>query len=228
MLLHGKGRRDRVVPIPQDLVRSLTNLLSERGLAHHEPRPIFVGVHNERLTRFGATHIVRRAASQAGSTRPSLEGKPISPHIFRHSLAMKLLRSGVDLLTIQAWLGHAQVATTHRYAAADVEMMRRGLEKAGVSGDGSASGPDRRRQICRWPAALPAGGYLRPRQGRARPPVDGAMDGQARLRARDHGRLHLQRGQEGRTGLCRRNHFADARSGLRIDKDGLFMGLCQG
>ncbi|MCP1846123.1 site-specific recombinase XerD [Bradyrhizobium sp. USDA 4524] len=133
-----KGRRDRVVPIPKDLVRSLTDLLSERGLANHEPRPIFVGVHNERLTRFGATHIVRRAASQAGSTRPSLEGKPISPHIFRHSLAMKLLRSGVDLLTIQAWLGHAQVATTHRYAAADVEMMRRGLEKAGVSGDRSA------------------------------------------------------------------------------------------
>jgi integrase/recombinase XerD len=71
------------------------------------------------------------------STTPSLEGKPISPHVFRHSLAMKLLRSGVDLLTIQAWLGHAQVATTHRYAAADVEMMRRGLEKAGVSDDRS-------------------------------------------------------------------------------------------
>lgn len=138
VLLHGKGRRDRVVPIPKDLVRSLTDLLSERGLANHEPRPIFVGVHKERLTRFGATHIVRRAASQAASTRPSLEGKPISPHIFRHSLAMKLLRSGVDLLTIQAWLGHAQVATTHRYAAADVEMMRRGLEKAGISGDRSA------------------------------------------------------------------------------------------
>ncbi|MCP9232833.1 hypothetical protein NMG46_21680 [Mesorhizobium sp. LMG 17147] len=41
---------------------------------------------------------------------------------------MKLLQSGVDLLTIQAWLGHAQVATTHRCAAADVEMMRNGLE----------------------------------------------------------------------------------------------------
>jgi len=79
VLLHGKARRDRVVPIPKDLVRSLTDLLIERGLANHESRPIFVGVHNERLTRFGATHIVRRAASQAGSARPSLEGKPISP-----------------------------------------------------------------------------------------------------------------------------------------------------
>jgi integrase/recombinase XerD len=138
VLLHGKGRRDRVVPIPRDLVRSLTELLKERGLGHHEPQPIFVGAHSERLTRFGATHVVRRAAAQAKSAEPSLDGKPISPHIFRHSLAMKLLRSGVDLLTIQAWLGHAQVATTHRYAAADVEMMRRGLVKAGVSSDRSA------------------------------------------------------------------------------------------
>ena len=48
---------------------------------------------------------------------------------------MTLLQSGVDLLTIQAWLGHSQVATTHRYAAADVEMMRRGLHKAGVAGN---------------------------------------------------------------------------------------------
>jgi site-specific recombinase XerD len=47
---------------------------------------------------------------------------------------MMLLQSGVDLLTIQAWLGHAQAATTHRYAAADVEMMRRGLDKAAIRG----------------------------------------------------------------------------------------------
>lgn len=51
---------------------------------------------------------------------------------------MMLLQSGVDLLTIQAWLGHAQVATTHRYATADVEMMRRGLKKAGVSSESAA------------------------------------------------------------------------------------------
>jgi integrase/recombinase XerD len=134
VLLRGKGRKDRIVPVARDLARSLTTLLSERGIAHHEPRPIFVGVRDERLTRFGAIHVVRRAAGAAVATKPTLADKPISPHIFRHSLAMKLLQSGVDLLTIQAWLGHAQVATTHRYAAADVEMMRRGLEKAGISG----------------------------------------------------------------------------------------------
>ena len=121
-----------MVPIPPDLVQALTALMKERGLANHQASPLFVGTHDARLTRFGATHIVRRAV--AAANRPELTRKTISPHVFRHSLAMKLLQSGVDLLTIQAWLGHSQVATTHRYAAADVEMMRRGLDKAGVSG----------------------------------------------------------------------------------------------
>jgi site-specific recombinase XerD len=138
VLLRGKGRKERIVPIPSDLVKGLKALMNERGVALHETRPLFVGAHETRLTRFGATHIVRRAVATATLTIPELARKPISPHVFRHSLAMTLLQSGVDLLTIQAWLGHSQVATTHRYAAADVEMMRRGLEKAGVSGADAA------------------------------------------------------------------------------------------
>ena len=76
-----------------------------------------------------------RAVAAATANTPELARKSISPHVLRHTLAMTLLQSGVDLLTIQAWLGHSQVATTHRYAAADVEMMRRGLHKAGVAGN---------------------------------------------------------------------------------------------
>jgi integrase/recombinase XerD len=138
VLLRGKGRKERIVPIPNDLAKTLAALMNERGIALHESRPLFVGTHDTRLTRFGATHVVRRAVATATLARPELARKTISPHVFRHSLAMKLLQSGVDLLTIQAWLGHSQVATTHRYAAADVEMMRRGLDKAGVSGQHAA------------------------------------------------------------------------------------------
>lgn len=137
VLLRGKGRKQRVVPIADDLAKSLEALLHERGLGH-ESRPIFIGTHGERLTRFGATHIVRRAVTAASIRMPELGCKRVSPHVLRHSLAMTLLQSGVDLLTIQAWLGHAQVATTHRYAAADVEMMRRGLDQAHVAGKGGA------------------------------------------------------------------------------------------
>jgi site-specific recombinase XerD len=134
VLLRGKGRKERIVPLASDLVGALKALMRERGLEAHEQRPLFVGTHGERLTRFGATHIVRRAVAAATLRRPELASKSVSPHVLRHTLAMTLLQSGVDLLTIQAWLGHSQVATTHRYAAADVEMMRRGLDMAGVSG----------------------------------------------------------------------------------------------
>lgn len=134
VLLRGKGRKERVVPMSDDLVKALKALMYEREVEPHEVRPLFVGKNETRLTRFGATHIVRRAVAVAAANMPELAGKSISPHVLRHSLAMTLLQSGVDLLTIQAWLGHSQVATTHRYAAADVEMMRRGLDKAGIAG----------------------------------------------------------------------------------------------
>jgi integrase/recombinase XerD len=132
VLLRGKGRKQRIVPLTDDLVRALIELIRERGIGRHDPLPLFVDAHARRLTRFGAIHVVKRATAIAVSRRPELSFKRISPHILRHSLAMTLLQSGVDLLTIQAWLGHAQVATTHRYAEADVEMMRRGLDKAGI------------------------------------------------------------------------------------------------
>lgn len=134
VMLRGKGRKERVLPLARDLVVAIESLLHELGIAGHEHVPVFIGVRGERLTRFGATHIVHRAVAAASKDRPELLQMEISPHVFRHSFAMILLQSGVDLLTIQAWLGHAQVATTHRYAAADVEMMRQGLDKAAIRG----------------------------------------------------------------------------------------------
>ncbi|MDW9782989.1 tyrosine-type recombinase/integrase [Sinorhizobium meliloti] len=141
VLLRGKGRKERIVLIANDLARALRAFMREWGLKSHGEQPLFVGTHGERLTRFGATHIVRRVVAAATNSRPELASKSVSPHVLRHTLAMTLLQPGVDLLTIQTWLGHAQVATTHRYAAAEVEMMRRGLYKAGVAGSRAGSVP---------------------------------------------------------------------------------------
>jgi integrase/recombinase XerD len=57
--------------------------------------------------------------------------KRVHPHTYRHSAAVHLLRSGVDLVTISHWLGHASVETTNRYAAVDLETKRKALERAG-------------------------------------------------------------------------------------------------
>ncbi len=133
VLLRGKGRKQRMIPLAKDLARTLQALCRERGLGRDEQRPLFVGARDDRLTRFGATHVVRRAVKRGAERAPQLARMNVSPHLVRHTLAMHLLQSGVDLVTIQAWLGHAQVATTHRYAEANVEMMRRSLEQANVS-----------------------------------------------------------------------------------------------
>jgi site-specific recombinase XerD len=137
VLLHGKGRKQRRVPLAADLAQTLRALCLERGLGFDERRPVFIGEGGERLTRFGVTHLVRRAVKRATAEAPSLARMRVSPHLFRHTFAMQLLRARTDLVTIQAWLGHAQVATTHRYAEADVEMMRKSLKDANVTGAGS-------------------------------------------------------------------------------------------
>jgi len=135
VLLRGKGRKQRRVPLAADLAQTMRRLCRERGLGADEHRPVFVGERGHRLTRFGVTHLVRRAVARAVLTAPTLARVRVSPHLFRHTLAMQLLRARTDLVTIQAWLGHAQVATTHRYAEADVEMMRQSLKDAAVTGD---------------------------------------------------------------------------------------------
>jgi site-specific recombinase XerD len=136
VLLRGKGRKQRRVPLAADLTQTLRAICRERRLGSDERRPVFIGEGGERLTRFGVTHLVRRAVKRAAIDAPSLTQTRVSPHLFRHTLAMQLLRARTDLVTIQAWLGHAQVATTHRYAEADVEMMRKSLKDGNVTGDG--------------------------------------------------------------------------------------------
>jgi site-specific recombinase XerD len=63
--------------------------------------------------------------------------KKISPHTFRHSAAMNLLRAGVDISTIAIWLGHESIETTHKYMVADIETKRRAMEKLDETEDAS-------------------------------------------------------------------------------------------
>ena len=61
---------------------------------------------------------------------PTLTAKRLHPDSMRHSTAVHLLRSGVDIVTISQWLGHASVTTTNRYATLDLEMKRKAIEQA--------------------------------------------------------------------------------------------------
>jgi site-specific recombinase XerD len=79
--------------------------------------------------------------ARASPTRPSLAAKRISPHTFRHSTALHLLQSGVEINVVRSWLGHASVQTTHEYIEIDLETKRAALE---------STGPSRQRARARW------------------------------------------------------------------------------
>ena len=132
VLLHGKGPKERVVPLGEDTVAALRTLCNERGIGPDAKAAVFVNARGQRLSRYGARHILRRVVAVAAKTLPEITKRSPSPHTLRHTSAMHLLQAGVDLTVIQAWLGHATLNTAHQYVEADIEMKRRALEKSGV------------------------------------------------------------------------------------------------
>jgi len=125
--LRGKGSKQRILPLAKDTASVLRAYLEERRVGSKPQSPVFLNARGRRLSRFGVTYILRRAITS--KTVLIVGTGSISPHTLRHSLAMGLLQSGVDPTTIQSWLGHASLNTTHQYMEADLEMKRLALEK---------------------------------------------------------------------------------------------------
>ncbi len=82
---------------------------------------------SEPLTRFCIHEIVTRYAQAAMSRVPEMRKKRIGPHTIRHTTATHLLRAGVDINTIRAWLGHVSINTTNIYAETDLQMKAKAL-----------------------------------------------------------------------------------------------------
>jgi site-specific recombinase XerD len=93
----------------------------------HEP--LFPSRCGKPLSRSGVECRLRLAVKKAAERFPSLEKRKISPHTLRHTTAMHLLQSGVDITVIALWLGHESPATTHMYVEADLTMKEKALQK---------------------------------------------------------------------------------------------------
>jgi len=74
-------------------------------------------------------HRLNLAAVRAAIEHPALRSRRVSPHTIRHTTAMHLLQSGVDLSVIALWLGHENPQTTHQYLDADLETKKRALAR---------------------------------------------------------------------------------------------------
>lgn len=127
--LHGKGNKFRSCPLWPATATTLSRLVEGRG----KRDPVFLNRVNLPLTRFGIHRLVTHYAGLASKTVPSIETKRVSPHTIRHTTAVHLLRAGVDINTIRAWLGHVSLDTTHIYAEVDMEMKAKALARVDIS-----------------------------------------------------------------------------------------------
>ena len=123
----GKGRRQRITPLTAGTVTTLAAWLTERG--GQPADPLFPTRQGTALSRDALERRVARHTTTATQACPALAEKKISPHVMRHSAAMRLLNAGVDTTVIALWLGHAGVATTQIYIHADLALKERALAR---------------------------------------------------------------------------------------------------
>jgi integrase/recombinase XerD len=121
--LWGKGNKLRRCPLWSHTASELTTRIEGRALTE----PVFLNRCGQPITRFGIHTLVERYANRVATKMPGLAAKRVSPHTIRHTTATHLLRAGVDINTIRAWLGHVSLNTTNIYAETDLEMKAKAL-----------------------------------------------------------------------------------------------------
>lgn len=131
VLIHGKGNKLRRCPLWSKTANELLPLIRNRPPLEH----VFLNRLGQPLTRFGVHALVERHAAAAATKLPSLKEKRVSPHTIRHTTATHLLRAGVDINTIRAWLGHVSLSTTMVYVEVDLEMKAKALASCEVAED---------------------------------------------------------------------------------------------
>jgi site-specific recombinase XerD len=129
--LFGKGRKDRICPLWPETVELLKALLKRKP--RREDERVFVNRYGNPLGASGVRFKLKQYVAAAAKQVPSLTGKRVSPHRFRHATAVSLVAAGVDVTVIRSWLGHESLDTTNVYARANVETKRRALEKVDPS-----------------------------------------------------------------------------------------------
>ena len=127
ILLRGKGRKERTIPLWKSTIVLLRNWL--KHINGDSESFVFVNRCGEELTRSGVEYRLSVATKIASTIVTSLKNKRVSPHIIRHTTAMHLLQSGVDLTVVALWLGHEDITTTHHYVEADITMKEKALNK---------------------------------------------------------------------------------------------------
>jgi len=126
--LHGKGRKQRSLPLWKSAARAVRDWLHLNPQLRQES-PLLPTRDGRAMTRANVAQRLKLAVEVASVKHVQLKTMSVSPHIVRHSTAMSLLQSGVDPCEIALWLGHESPSTTHMYVEADLAMKERALAR---------------------------------------------------------------------------------------------------
>lgn len=124
--LLGKGGKWRTCPIWEQTARALRQLLTERG-ASDPQAAVFTSATGGPMTRFGIYKRVRQHAASIEKTPSVPQPRRITPHVFRHTMAVHMLEAGAEANVIRGWLGHVSLNTTNRYAEITLRMKEEAL-----------------------------------------------------------------------------------------------------
>jgi integrase/recombinase XerD len=123
----GKGRKQRITPLTRQTVTVMRTWNKERDGRPEDP--VFATSTGRPLTRDALERRLAKHAAAAAAACPSLAAKTITPHVLRHTAAMRLLHAGVDTTVIALWLGHEQIQTTRIYLHADLAIKQKALDR---------------------------------------------------------------------------------------------------
>jgi integrase/recombinase XerD len=115
--IHGKGRRERRLPLWKASGMVLRECLAVRGSAH-DPA-LFLNARGQAMTRAGFAYVLRKHVHAARGPCMSLRDKRISPHGLRHTCALMTLQATGDIRKVALWLGHNSLQSTEMYLRAD-------------------------------------------------------------------------------------------------------------
>lgn len=127
VVLHGKGGKHRSNPLWPRTAELLDQLLEGNSEFRDPNQPVFISRRGTPLTRFGIYKLVKRHTHNLTTSLGNDRGS-ITPHVLRHTTAVHLLEAGVDVNVIRAWLGHASIDTTNRYAEINTRTKEAALE----------------------------------------------------------------------------------------------------
>jgi len=131
VVCHGKGRKDRITPLDRQTVRVLRELTAKVPEAEAFVFPTRAGT---QMSRDAVAARLALHTTAAAHGCPTLSRKNITPHVLRHTAAMRLLAAGIDSSAIALWLGHESIETTQIYLHADMKTKENALARTQPTG----------------------------------------------------------------------------------------------